>query len=381
MDSKADTTAERELLRGTVRSFVQERSPVARLRELREDPDGAGFSRELWRELAELGMAGLPFPEEYGGGNFGFAELGIVLEECGRMLVASPYLSTVLLAGSAVLLGGTEAQRKDLLPGVCAGTRLLALALQEGPHHDPCRVATEARATGAGWRIHGEKVFVLDGHVADRLVVVARTSGAPCNQRGLTLFVVPAGAPGLRASAAALVDGRRAASLRFEAVEVGPGDVLGALDAGAELLERVLDRAVAGLCAEMLGSCREAFERTLAYLKQRRQFGVPIGSFQALQHRAARLACEIELARAIVHEALAAVDAERPELPLLVSAAKARCSDVLLHVANEAIQMHGGIGLTDEHEIGFFLKRARVAAHSLGDAPFHRDRYARLSGF
>ncbi len=374
-------TEEQELLQQTAREFVKQRSPVAKLRELRDSRSPDGFSRELWKEMAELGWVGIVFPEEYGGAGLGYAELGLVIEECGRQLVAESFLSTVLLGGNAVLLAGNETQRKDVLPAVCAGERILAMAHQETSRHDPYRNALRAEASGGGYRLSGEKVFVLDGHVADQLVVVARTSGAVDDREGISLFLVNPDAKGMSTTRTYLVDSRNAARIRFEGLEVDRSALLGEAGRGAAILDRVLDRATVGLCAEMLGGIQEAFDRTLAFLKERAQFGVPIGSSQALKHRAGEMFCQIELARSVVLEALRALDEERADAPELASLAKARCADTYFLVGNEAVQMHGGIGVTDESEIGFFLKRARVAQMTLGDAAYHRDRFARLRGF
>jgi alkylation response protein AidB-like acyl-CoA dehydrogenase len=312
----------------------------------------------------------------------GLAELAVVLEQLGRGLAPEPFLSTVCLGGGALRLAGSEAQQQEWLPGVVEGATLLGLAHQEpGSRYDPGRVATRAERDGAGWRLCGVKTGVLDGHVADALVIPARTAGAERDRGGLTLFLVRAGAVGLRVERQARLDGRGAAQVTLDGVGVGAGDLLGAVDAGGDLLEQVVDAATVALCAEMLGSMSEAFERTLAYLKQREQFGVVIGTFQALKHRAARLYVEIELARSAVMAAARAVDEGSSEARRLVSMAKARGSDAGMLVANEAVQMHGGIGMTDEHEIGFFLKRARAAELSFGDAAHHRDRWARLGGY
>ena len=374
-------TEEQELLREMAREFVRERSPVSALRKLRDERSADGFSRELWQEMAELGWAGIVFPEDVGGVGMGHVELGIVLEETGRALVASPLFSTVVLAGAAVRIGGNETQQKEILGAVCAGERILALALQEGAHHAPYRIATRAEPVAGGYRLTGRKTFVLDGHVADQFVVVARTSGEPGERAGLTLFLVDAGARGVSVTRTILVDSRNAAVIELDGVEVERSAVLGGIAAGAEVLDPVLDRATVACSAELLGTFAEAFERTLQYLKDRTQYGVPIGSFQALKHRAAKMFVEVELSRSIVLGALQAVDEGRPELPQLASVAKARLSDTAFLVGNEAIQMHGGIAMTDEEEIGFFLKRARVAQFTLGDASFHRDRFATLNGF
>ncbi len=371
-------TEEQQLLRATAREFLEEKAPLSQLRALRDGKDPVGFSRALWEEMAELGWAGVPFPEEFGGAGLGHVELGVLLEECGRTLAATPLVSTLLLGGNAVLLGGHEALRKDVLSAVCAGRRILALALQEGSRHDPHAVAARAESTGQGYRLSGRKSFVLDGHVADQLVVVARTSGGERERDGLSLFLVDADAPGVAVARTWMVDGRNAARVTLDGVEVDGGALLGEPDRGADLLDAVLDRATAGLCAEMLGLCEEAFARTLAYLKERKQFGVPIGSFQALKHRAARLFIAIELSRSAALEALQAIDAGSDALPQLASAAKAQLSETAFEVGNEAVQMHGGIGVTDEEDVGLFLKRARVAQFTFGDASFHRDRYAAL---
>jgi alkylation response protein AidB-like acyl-CoA dehydrogenase len=374
-------TPEQESIRDTAKRFFRERTPIAHLRHLRDTDDATGFSREIWREMAALGLAGIAIPTEHGGAGLGWAELGLVLEECGRNLVPSPLVSTVLLGGSAIALGGGSAQKERELGPIAAGDRILAFAHEEGTRHARYRVETAATRHDGGFRISGEKVFVLDGHAADALVVVARTSGGAKDRDGITLFLVPSTAPGISTARTFLVDGRGAARVRFDGAHAAGADVIGEVDGGADLLDYVLDRATIGLAAEMLGSLSEAFDRTIVYLKERRQFGVPIGSFQALKHRAAQMFCEIELTRSIVMDALRAIDEGRPDVPLLASAAKARATDAFLLVAAEAVQMHGGVGVTDELDIGFFLKRARTAEVTFGGAAHHRDRFARLSGY
>ncbi len=369
------------ILRDVAKTFFDEKSPVERMRALRDSRDATGFSRELWKEMAELGWVGIPFPEELGGAGMGHGELGVVLEQCGRVLAPEPFASTVLLGGSAILLGGAEPLQKDLLPGVCSGDRILALALQETGRFAPYAVETRATRDGDGFRIRGEKLFVLDGHVADQVVVVARTSGAPGERDGLSLFVVDASADGVSIQRTQMVDGRNAARIRFEDATADASRVLGAVDAGADVLDPVLDRAAIGLSAEMLGTFEEAFERTLAYLKEREQFGVRIGTFQALRHRAAHMFTELEFARSVLRDARGAIDEERDDVSQCASAAKARCSDVASLIGAEAIQMYGGIGMTDEEEIGLFFKRLKAAELTLGDAAYHRDRFASLRGY
>jgi alkylation response protein AidB-like acyl-CoA dehydrogenase len=332
--------------------------------------------------MAELGWLGIPFPEAYGGAGLGLADLAVVLEALGRTLAPEPFLSSVLLGGQALLLGGSEAQRRAWLPRLVAGEAILALAHQETrSRFELARIATRAEPEAGGWRLAGEKVQVLDGHVADALVVAARSSGAERDAQGITLFLVPAGAPGLSVVRQARIDSRNAALVRLEGVRVAGDAVVGGVGEGAPLLAEVVDRATAGLSAETLGSASQVFDDTLRHLKTRVQFGVPIGSFQALKHRAARVFMEIELARSAVLAATRAADASDPELAKLVSLAKARCSDAFLLAANEAIQMHGGVGMTDEYDVGFYLKRARVAEMTFGDAAWHRERWARLSGY
>jgi len=375
-------TEDQELLAKTVADFVSEHSPVSRIRKLRDTKDPVGFSQELWKQMAELGWLGIPFPESVGGAGLGFAELAVVLEALGRTLAPEPFLSTVLLGGQALRLGGTEAQQKEWLSPLVNGDCLLTAAYQEPQsRYDLRSVATRAEKRGDGWRLSGEKIQVLDGHVADALVVVARTAGGERDARGITLFLVRKGTPGLEITRQSRVDSRNAALLKLSGVGVGPSDVIGAVDEGGDLFEKVVDRAMVGLCAEMLGSMEEAAATTFKYLKTRVQFGVPIGSFQALKHRAARVYIELELSRSTVMAAVRAVDEGHPELPKLASLVKARCSDAGILIANEAVQMHGGVGMTDEYDVGFYLKRARVAEITFGDAPHHRERWAQLSGY
>jgi alkylation response protein AidB-like acyl-CoA dehydrogenase len=372
-------TEEEESIRRTVKSFVGERAPTTHLRALRDGADKVGFSRELWKEMADLGLSAMAIPEAYGGAGLGYAELGLVLAECGRTLAPTPLVSTILLGGGAVLLGGSEERKRATLPAIVAGERIVALALDEGSRFAPYAVATRAESVGDGFRLSGEKTFVLDGHVADDFVVVARTAGAPGERDGLTLLWVPANAPGIQVTRTQMVDARNAARVRFSATPAR--EIIGRLGAGADVLDLVLDRATIGLSAEMLGGIEETFDRTIAYLKTRKQFGVPIGSFQALKHRAALLFCEIELSKSIVRDALIAVDAARSDLAAVASVAKARTSDTFIAVTNEAVQMHGGVGVTDELDIGLFFKRARVAEMTFGGAAYHRDRFARLHGY
>jgi len=372
---------EQQLLLSTVQGFVREKAPVKHLRQLRDSNDAVGFSRDLWKEMAELGWAGITFPEQYGGSGLGYAELGIVLEECGRTLVPEPFLSTVVLGGELLLRAGREEQKKEILGGIAEGRTILAVATQERGRFEPYVVETRAEPRAGGFTLTGNKRFVLDGHVADHIIVPVRTSGAAGDRDGITLFILPSNAPGLTVQRTIMVDSRNAANLHLENVQVATDQILGEVGAGADLLDAAYDRATIALSAQLLGVLTEAFERTVAYLKTRTQFDVKIGSFQALKHRASTMFCEVELTKSAVMDALRAIDESREEVPKMASVAKARSSDTAGLVTREAIQMHGGIGMTDEEEIGLFLKRARAAELTLGDSTYHRDRFAKLSGY
>jgi len=369
------------LLKQTVSEFTKEKLPISHLRELRDSGDDVGFSRAIWKEMAELGWAGILFPEEYGGADLGMAELGIVLEECGRTLAPAPFLSTVLLGGCGIAIAGSDEQKAKNLPGVCSGDTFLALAHQEKSHFRPYDIETTAKKSGAGYQLDGEKVFVLDGHIADTLLVAARSAGKSGERSGISLFLVNPSARGVTITRTEMVDSRNAARVKLEGVSVDASDLLGAPGEAADTLDAVFDRATAGLCAEMVGIIDEVFETTIAYLKVREQFGTLIGTFQALKHRAATMFCETQLAQTITLDALRAIDEGRADATRIVSAAKARCCDTSSLVTCEGLQMHGGIGMTDEQDVGLFLKRAKAAELTFGDAAYHRDRFANLTGF
>ena len=374
-------SSEARMVRDTAHAFFAERSPVTALRKLRDTNDADGFSRGLWREMADLGWTGFLVSEDHGGTEFGVTGLAQVMEAAGRTLAASPLVSTALAGASALSLAGTEEQKAEHLPALVAGERLFALALEEGTRHQPYRIATKAERHGGGYTLSGRKVFVLDGHVADVLIVAARTGGGAHERNGITLFLVPGDAPGVTRLRTVLIDSRNAARVTLENVSVPADAVLGRVDGGADILDPLLDRARACLAAEMVGSAAEAFERTVQYLKDRKQFGVAIGSFQALKHRAARMFCEMEVTRSAVMAACSALDGQANDASALAVLAKAKANDTLDLCGDEGVQMHGGIGMTDEHEIGFFLKRARVARATFGETAYCRDRYASLLGY
>ena len=321
-------------------------------------------------------------PEALGGNAFGPFGLGLVLEALGRTLAATPLHSTVVLSGTALALSGGHDGAREWLGRIAAGEAVVALAHEEHPHHAPWAIATRARRAGDGYVLEGRKRFVVDGHVADALLVVARSAGADDEPGGLSLFLVDPATPGLARRRLQMVDGRNSADVELDSVKVPASARLGAEGGASVLLERVLDTGRILLAAEMFGMAQQAFETTLDYLKQRQQFGVPIGSFQALQHRAVQMYTELELARSVLLEALTALDEGRDaDVPRLASVCKACVNDALHLVSNEAVQLHGGIGMTDQVDVGLYLKRARVAQATLGNTAFHRDRYAALRGF
>ncbi|HEY9219675.1 MAG TPA: acyl-CoA dehydrogenase family protein [Phenylobacterium sp.] len=372
---------EQSMLRDAAKSWVQEKSPVTAFRKMRDSGVELGYDANAWNEMAEMGWAGVIIPEEYGGSNFGYLSMGLILEETGRTLTASPLLASGLAGASALVLGGTDDQKSEWLPNIAAGEAIVTLAVDEGAHHRPERVAVKATKSGDGYTLSGTKNFVLEGLAANAFVVSARTSGNEGDASGISLFLVPADASGVSRKRLALADSRGAANVSFENVQVGADALLGEEGNGYPLLEKVLDRARAGLAAEMLGSATQAFETTLEYLKTRVQFGQVIGSFQALQHRAAKMFTDLELSRSAVEAALAAIDNDTPDVPELVSLAKAKMGDTFHLVSNEMVQMHGGIGMTDAHDAGFYLKRARAAEAAFGNQAYHRDRYARIQGY
>lgn len=372
---------EQSMLRDAAKSWTQEKSPVTAFRKMRDSGVEIGYDANAWNEMAEMGWAGVIIPEEYGGSAFGYLSMGLILEELGRTLTASPLIASGVGAASALVLGGSDSQKSEWLPKIADGSVVGALAVDEGPHHAPEKVALAATKSGGGYSLSGTKTFVIEGLAANLLVVSARTSGKPGDKDGITLFLVPADAKGVSRKRLALADSRGAANITFDKVEVGADAVLGAADKGWDVLEKTLDRVRAALAAEMLGSANQAFETTLDYLKVRVQFGQVIGSFQALQHRAAKMFTDLELARSAVEAALQAIDADSPDVAELVSLSKAKMGDVFHLVSNEMVQMHGGIGMTDDFEIGFFMKRAAALRHTFGDAYFHTHRYAALAGY
>lgn len=369
------------MLKDSAKEFLKEQGSIKELRRLRDERDPIGFSRELWQSMVELGFTGTLIPEDFGGSGFGHVGMGQIMEECGRNLTASPLFATSVVGASALLLAGNEQQKRELLPQVANGTLLLTLAVDETVRHAPANISVRAEKRGDKFVVNGQKTFVVDGHVADKLIVSVRTSGERNDTRGITLLLVDRSANGVGIERTIMVDSRNAAVVRLKNVEVPASAVLGKIDDGYAVLQRILDVGNAHLAAELLGIAQEAFDRTVVYLKERKQFGVYIGSFQALQHRAAHLWSCIELVKSAVLKALQALDSGAPDVSTLVSVAKAKACETAELATNEAVQMHGGIGMTDEFEIGFFLKRARPAQLLFGDYRYHANRFAELNGY
>ncbi|QNE31142.1 acyl-CoA dehydrogenase [Sphingomonas sp. NBWT7] len=365
------------MLRDTARDFVADAAPVSHMRKLRDSKDETGFSRDLWKQFADMGFTGILVGEDHGGLGLGHVEAGVVLEEIGRNLSPSPFLQTAVAAVEA-LKGTPHAER--WFPGIVAGETVAALALDEGAKFR-ASVSMKAERSGNGFKLTGAKQFVHHGHVADFVIVSARTAGAADDQDGVTLFAVPKDAAGMTARAERLTDASLAARIEFDGVEVDADAVIGEVDAGRKPLDRLLRAGRAGAAAEMLGVGAGAMDMTIGYIKERKQFGTLIGSFQALQHRAAHLYSEMEVARAAVLKAQQLLDAGDDKADAAVSVAKAMTGLATMLSVQEGIQMHGGIGMTDEYDIGFYMKRQRVLAELFGDANYHADRLAQAAGY
>ena len=369
---------EQTMLREHARGFLSKNAPIAHLRQLRDSKDATGFSRPLWKEFVDLGWAGILIPADHGGLGLGHVEAGVVMEELGRTLTPSPFLSTAVIAASPIARAGNDQQKNAYLPKIASGDLIATLAIDETSKHRPNKIALSATRSGNGYTLKGAKSFVLDGHVADLIIVVTRTSGAAGDTKGLTLFLVDAKSKGIRSERTPMVDTHNAARMTFDNVNVGADAILGNLDAGWSVLEGTLNVGRAALASEMVGASQEAFDRTVTYLRERKQFGKLIGEFQALQHRAADLYCELEVTRSAVLKALQTLDESFDKATQIVSIAKARVGTSATLAVQEGVQMHGGIGMTDEFDIGLFMKRVRVCNELFGDSNFHADLLAKL---
>ena len=374
-------TEEQEFLRDTAKNFAQERTPVAHFRALRDSNDQDLWDKDIWQEMVNLGWSGILIPEEFGGSNFGVAGISVILQECGKTLTPSPLFSTGVLGAYAISNFGTQEQKEQYRPKIVNGEITTALAVDEYSHHYPSKTSLTAEKKDDKYILNGKKTFVIDGASADVLIVLTRTSGNSGELAGLTLFIIDSNADGIDKTKLDMADSRNYANINFNDVKCSNHDILGALESGGETVESILDIGRIAISAEMLGNAESAFETTIEYLKQRKQFGVLIGTFQALQHRAAAMFCEIELTKSAVMAAVHGADERSNELQRLSSLAKTIAGETLHLVSNEAIQMHGGIGVTDEYDLGFFIKRSRVAEQIFGSSTYHTERYANLSGF
>jgi alkylation response protein AidB-like acyl-CoA dehydrogenase len=374
-------TEEQSMLRDSARGLISDKAPVAHLRSLRDSKDATGFSRDLWKAFAEMGFSGLLVPENFGGSGLGCVEAGVVMEEIGRTLMPSPFLSTAVLAVSALSRGGSEAQKSAYLPKIADGSLLAALAVDEGAKHRPLHINLQAVRSGNGFKLSGAKALVVDGHTADLLIVAGRTGGAADERGGVTLFLVDPKAKGAAIERTVMVDAHNAARIEFANVEVDADHVLGEVDQGGALLDGVLNIGRGAVASEMVGLSEEVFGRTVTYLKERKQFGKLIGEFQALQHRAAELYIDIEITRAAVLKALQTLDGNFDHAGAAVAVAKARAGTTATLAVQEGVQMHGGMGMTDQFDIGFFMKRARVCQELFGDSNYHADQLARMKSY
>jgi len=369
------------MLAETASQFMAEEGAIAKqLRHWRDRNCKDGFGHALWKEMAELGFTGILVSEEDGGLGMGHVEAGIVLEEIGRNLTPSPFLTSSVLTATA-LGEASEELRGRYLPGLVAGDSVFAVAIDEGAKHRPERIACKAEKSGNGFKLSGKKDFVVQGASSDMIIVAARTSGSDADEDGITLFAVPKDAAGMSHDAVRLVDSSMATHTTFDNVELDGGAVIGEVDGGREVLNKILNAGRVGSAAEGVGVARGAMDMTVDYLKQRKQFGKLIGEFQALQHRAAHLYSEVEIARAAVIKAQQLLDGGSEKADLMVSVAKAKVAKTAGLAVREGVQMHGGIGMTDEYDIGLYMKRDRALQEFLGDAYYHTNRVAELSGY
>jgi alkylation response protein AidB-like acyl-CoA dehydrogenase len=370
---------EQQLLRDSAKTFLQECSSLDSLRKLRDS--GEEWSPNLWSNMAEMGWAGIVIPEQYDGLDFGYVGAGMLFEEFGRTLTSSPLLSSALVCSSLIAGLGSDDQKQEMLPSIASGELIMTLALDETIRFDPSATAMTAVADGNEYILSGNKVHVLDGGIAQILLVVARTTGADGDQDGLSIFMIASNSKGLDISSTRNVDNHLVTNIQFDSVRVGGDSLLGKAGKAWQQLEKALDIGAICSASEMLGIAQESFERTIDYLKERKQFGVAVGSFQALQHRAALMFCELHLSRSVVLRALQALDEDSTDRSLLASVAKVKCGETVKLAVNEAVQMHGGIGMTDEFDIGFFMKRAAATRQEYGDEYHHSDRFAKLRGY
>jgi alkylation response protein AidB-like acyl-CoA dehydrogenase len=369
---------EQAFLKDTAKKFAQEKTPTTHFRQIRDTENPECFDRNVWQEMAAQGWPGILIPEKYGGSNFGLAGIGVVLEELGRTLTPSPLFATSVVCATLLNKSGNESQKKEYLTKIASGEITMAFALEEGPRHQPSSIKLEAQKDKDTFVLNGKKNFVIDGGFANYIIVAAKTSD---NADESSLFILDKKTEGLNIIPTVMVDHKNSANIEFNNVVATAENLLGNENAAKEIIDETLDIARAALSAEMLGGALEAFDITLNYLKEREQFGEKIGSFQALQHRAALMFTELELCKSCVIEALTAFDEGSNDLQRIASLAKSKMGETFFNVSNEGVQMHGGVGVTDEYDIGLYMKRARVAEQTFGNTEYHRNRYAELTGY
>jgi acyl-CoA dehydrogenase len=372
---------EQQMLSDSAKDFAANRTPVNHFRSLRDNNDPLNWDKDVWKEMVDLGWSGILIPQEFGGSDFGLAGISVIMQEVGKTLTPSPLFATAVMGASAINTFGTQEQKAEYLPKIAAGNITTAIAIDEESHHAPFNSMAQAELVGDEWVLNGKKKFVVDGASADILIILARTSGIKGDKAGLTLFIVDANHTGVEIIKTDMADCRNYANIVLDNVTISKDALLGDQESGGEAIDKILDEGRIALSAEMLGNSEAAFEMTLNYLKERKQFGVLIGTFQALQHRAAEMFCEIELTKSAVMAAMQGADENNNDLQRMASLAKSIAGETLYLVSNESVQMHGGIGVTDEYDIGFYMKRARVAEVIFGGANFHQERYANLSNF
>ena len=372
---------EQQSLKDIAKEFLQKNAPVTHFREIRDTENELGYDEKLWKDMVDLGWSGILVPEEYGGFDFGMVGMGSIFEEMGKMLTPSPLFATGVLGASLITLGGSNSQKQNYLPQIVDGSITTALAVEESNRHSLSQINTQAIKEGVNYKITGDKTFVIDGHSASLLIVAARTGGKEGDLSGITLFLIDPQSTGVTITKTSMVDSRNSANISFDGVIVSSENILGEENSGSGILEQVVDRAQVAISAEMFGNASQAFDLTLAYLKERKQFGSLIGTFQALQHRAAEMYSELELTKSSVIAACVAVDENSNDLTRMASLAKFKAGETNHLVTNEAVQMHGGVGVTDEYDVGLYLKRARVTEHIFGNVEYHLDRYASLSEY
>lgn len=369
---------EQAFLKDTAKKFAQEKTPTTHFRQIRDTENPECFDRNVWKEMAAQGWSGILIPEKYGGSNFGLAGIGVVLEELGRTLTPSPLFATSVVCATLINKAGNESQKKEYLTKIASGDITMAFALEEGPRHQPSSIKLEAQKNNDTFVLNGKKNFVIDGGFANYIIVAAKTSD---NVDESSLFILDKKTEGLNIIPTVMVDHKNSANIEFKNVVASAVNILGSENSAKETIDETLDIARAALSAEMLGGALEAFDITLNYLKEREQFGEKIGSFQALQHRAALMFTELELCKSCVIEALTAFDEGSNDLQRIASLAKSKMGETFFNVSNEGVQMHGGVGVTDEYDIGLYMKRARVAEQTFGNTEYHRNRYAELTGY